>query len=96
VNPNPDTEEAAMAMFPIVVVKERRSTVGAEQTAGGTLTVQIVWHDKITGFQHLELITHLEDVIRDDALVQGTRVRAVDRTFQIELGDEDIPSEYDL
>jgi hypothetical protein len=86
-----------MAMFPIVVVKEKRSSVGAQQTEGGTLSVQIAWYDRASKeVQHLELDTHLRDVIRDAALMQGMRVRAIDGVYQIELGDEDIPSEYDL
>lgn len=94
---NPNNEEAAMAMFPIVVVKEKRSSVGAEQVEGGTLSVRIAWYDRASKeVQHLDLDTHLRDVIRDAALMQGMPVRAVDGAYQIELGDEDIPSEYDL
>ncbi len=86
-----------MAMFPIVVVKEKRSSVGAEQVEGGTMSVRIAWYDRASGeVQHLDLDTHLRDVIRDTALLQGVPARAVDGAFQIELGDEDIPSEYDL
>jgi hypothetical protein len=87
-----------MAMFPIVVVKEKRSSVGAEQVEGGTLSVQIAWYDRASKeIQHLELDTHLRDVIGDTALLQGVPARAVDGAYQNELGDEDIPSaEYDL
>ncbi|HET6637907.1 MAG TPA: hypothetical protein VFH82_03890 [Gemmatimonadota bacterium] len=87
-----------MAMFPIVVVKEKRSSVGAEQVEGGTLSVQIAWYDRASKeIQHLELDTHLRDVIGDTALLQGVPARAVDGAYQIELGDEDIPSaEYDI
>jgi hypothetical protein len=85
-------------MFPIVVVKEKRSSVGAEQVEGGTLSVQIAWYDRASKeIQHLELDTHLRDVIGDTALLQGVPARAVDGAYQIELGDEDIPSaEYDI
>ncbi len=87
-----------MAKFPIVVVKEKRSSVGAEQTEGGTLSVLIAWYDRATGeVQRLELDTHLRDAIMATALVQGTPVRAVAGAYQIELGKEDIPSEeFDL
>jgi len=86
-----------MAMFPIVVVKEKRSSVGAEQIEGGTLSVRIAWYDRTSGeVQHLELDTHLRDVIGDAARMQGMSVRAVDGVYLIELGDKDIPSEYDL
>jgi hypothetical protein len=86
-----------MAKFPIVVVKEKRSSVGAQQTEGGTLSVRIAWYDRAAKeVQHLDLDTHLRDAIRDAALMQGMPVRAVDGAYQIELGDEDIPSEYDL
>jgi hypothetical protein len=87
-----------MAMFPIVVVKEKRSSVGAEQVEGGTLSVQIAWYDRASKeIQHLELDTHLRDVIGDTARLQGVPARAVDGAYQIELGDEDIPSaEYDI
>lgn len=86
-----------MAKFPIVVVKERRSTVGAEQAAPGVLTVRITWYDRSREeFQHLVLDTHLTGVLQDAAEVQGVNVRAVDGAYQIELGSEDIPSEYDL
>ena len=86
-----------MALFPIVVVKAKRRSVGAEQVEGGTMSVRIAWYDRASGeVQHLDLDTHLRDVIRDTALLQGVPARAVDGAFQIELGDEDIPSEYDL
>ncbi len=87
-----------MAMFPIVVVKEKRSSVGAEQTEGGTLSVVVAWYDRATKeVQRLELETHLRDAIMATALVQGTPVRAVSGAYQIELGEEDIPSEeFDL
>jgi hypothetical protein len=98
VGANPETEEAAMAMFPIVVVKEKRSSVGAQQTEGGTLSVRIAWYDRASKeVQHLELDTHLRDVIGDTAVIQGMTARAVNGAYQIELGHEDIPSsEYDL
>lgn len=86
-----------MAKFPIIVVKEKRSSVGAEQVEGGTLSVRIAWYDRASGeVQHLELDTHLRDVIGETALLQGVPARAVDGAYQIELGEEDIPSEYDL
>ncbi|HJR54883.1 MAG TPA: hypothetical protein VJ982_14380 [Gemmatimonadota bacterium] len=86
-----------MAKFPIVVVKEKRSSVGAEQVEGGTLSIRIAWYDRASReVQHLDLDTHLRDVIGDTALLQGVPARAVDGAYQIELGDEDIPSEYDL
>ena len=87
-----------MAMFPIVVVKEKRSSVGAEQVEGGTLSVRIAWYDRASGeVQHLELDTHLRDAVMGTALMQGSPVRAIDGVYQIELGNEDIPSEeYDL
>ena len=86
-----------MAMFPIVVVKEKRSSVGAEQVEGGSLSVRIAWYDRSSKeIQHLDLDTHLRDVIGDTAVIQGMTARAVDGAYQIELGDEDIPSEYDL
>ena len=86
-----------MAMFPIIVVKEKRSSVGAEQVEGGALSVQIVWYDRSTKeIQHMELATHLRDVVGDTAVIQGMTARAVDGVYQIELGDEDIPSEFDL
>lgn len=95
---NPDTEEEGMAMFPIVVVKEKRSSVGAQQTEGGSLSVRIAWYDRASKeVQHLELDTHLRDALMDTARVQGAAVRAVDGAYLIELGNEDIPSaEYDL
>jgi hypothetical protein len=95
---NPDTEEEGMAKFPIVVVKEKRSSVGAQQTDGGTLSVHIAWYDRASKeVQHLELDTHLRDALMDTALVQGAPVRAVGGAYRIELGDEDIPSEeYDV
>lgn len=86
-----------MAKFPIVVVKEKRSSVGAEQVEGGTLSIRIAWYDGASReVQHLDLDTHLRDVIGDTALLQGVPARSVDGAYQIELGDEDIPSEYDL
>lgn len=87
-----------MAKFPIVIVKEKRSSVGAQQAEGGTFSVRIAWYDRASGeVQHMELATHLRDAIGDTALMQGMPVRAVDGAYQIELGEEDIPSpEYDL
>lgn len=85
-----------MAKFPIVVVKEKRSSVGAQE-AVGRLSLRVTWYDKNEkDFRHLELDTHLSGVLGDTALVQGVPVRAVDGAYQIELGDEDIPSEYDI
>lgn len=85
-----------MAKFPIVVVKEKRSSVGAEE-AVGRLSLRVIWYDESAkDFRQLELDTHLTGVMGDAALVQGMPVRAVDGAYQIELGDEDIPSEYDL
>lgn len=86
-----------MAKFPIVVVKEKGSTVGAEQASPGILSIRVTWYDQSREeFQHLVLDTHLRGVLQDMALVQGVDVRAVDGAYQIELGEEDIPSEYDL
>lgn len=86
-----------MAKFPIIVVKENRSSVGAKQVEGGALSVRIAWYDRASGeVQHIELDTHLRDVIGETALLQGVLARAVDGAYQIELGEEDIPSEYDL
>jgi hypothetical protein len=87
-----------MAKFPIIVVKEKRSSVGAEQVEGGALGVRIAWYDRASGeVQHLDLETHLRDALMDTAVVQGMPARAVNGVYQIELGSEDIPSpEYDL
>jgi hypothetical protein len=86
VEEKPETEEAAMAKYPIVVVKENPG----DPKTGGKLTIQVKWFESGQEWVTELKFPHLVQTVRDDALMNGAPVRKKDGKYELELGNIDI------